>query len=773
MGRLKRVTISKSSDRCLALASDYDGTLAHDGQVDAATLIALRRFKATGRLLLLVTGRKLDELLQVFPAVEVFDLVVAENGALLYWPTTDQKTLLAAPPSRALVAALRARGVRPLAFGLSIIATVQPNERVIYEALRELGLEAQVIFNKGSVMVLPPSIDKRSGLQAALDALKLSPGEVVGVGDAENDLPFLRLCGRSAAVANALTSVKQEATFVLRGERGAGVVELIDQLLTEDGPLSGAVDRPVRRRRSTAVERPTSAIPTGVSSEQAIVVVANRGPRDFVWKDGRWTTQTSAGGLVSLLTPLARRPDVVWFCCVSEPPDAYRAREGLFTTAADQHDSRLHVSPLPLPVDVYQQYYGQISNEVLWMLQHHLIGSDGYRYLDARRHRAWSQGYLEANRRLAEYIARSCAAPRAFLLQDYHLYPLPALLRAVFPTTPMVHFTHIPFPDVPVLKLLPKSWRETILHGLLGADVVGLQTPHDVQAFLACCASLLDLPVDRANGTVTAEDGREVAVRAYPASVAPRALRRTMQSAAVAAARERLAPELNRLSVIRVDRLDPSKNQLVGFLAFARLLELRPELCGEVQFVAFLVPSRTDIGIYRVYHDAIYQLISEINERFAPACGRPPIVVHYTNDREQALAAMECCDVLLVNSLEDGMNLVAKEWAVVSKRPGVLVVSETAGVVHEAADSALLVSPLDVEGTARALATALDMPAAERASRLARFQARIERWTAGDWLQAQLADLGLESTLARPRGGRSRPGPPRPTQSEQSTLVVG
>ena len=761
--------MSKSSDRSLALASDYDGTLAYDGQVDIETLAALRRFKATGRLLLLVTGRKLDELLEVFPAVEIFDLVVAENGALLYWPTTDQKTLLAAPPSRALVDALRTRGVRPLIVGLSIVATEQPNETVIFEVLGELGLEADVIFNKSSVMVLPPGVDKRSGLEAALDTLELSPADVVGVGDAENDLPFLRLCGRSAAVANALPSVKQEATFALSGARGAGVVELIDQLLKEDGPL--IAERPARRR-STLVDRPAAPVPAVPSSEQAVVVVANRGPRDFVWKDGRWTTQTSTGGLVSLLTPLARRPDVVWFCCVSEPPDAYRAREGLFTTAADQHDSRLHVSPLPLPVDVYQQYYGQISNEVLWMLQHHLIGSDGYRYLDARRHRAWSQGYLEANRRLAEYIAGSCPVPRAFLLQDYHLYPLPALLRAVFPTTPMVHFTHIPFPGVPVLKLLPKAWRETILRGLLGADVVGLQTPHDVQAFLTCCASLLDLPVDRASGKVMAEDGREIAVRAYPASVAPRALRRTMQSAAVAAARERLASELNPLSIIRVDRLDPSKNQLVGFLAFARLLELRPELCGEVQFVAFLVPSRTDIGIYRAYHDAIYQLISEINERFTPACGRPPIVVHYTNDRDQALAAMECCDVLLVNSLEDGMNLVAKEWAVVSRRPGVLVVSETAGVVHEAADTALLVSPLDVEGTAQALATALAMPAAERASRLARFQARIEQWTAGDWLQAQLTDLGLESTLGSSRTARSRPGLPGPTQSGQANLAA-
>jgi trehalose 6-phosphate synthase len=217
----------------------------------------------------------------------------------------------------------------------------------------------------------------------------------------------------------------------------------------------------------------------------------------------------------------------------------------------------------------------------------------------------------------------------------------------------------------------------------------------------------------------------------------------------VAAARERLAPELGDLNVIRVDRLDPSKNQLIGFLAFARLLELRPDLCRRVRFLAFLVPSRTDLSVYRTYRDTIYQQIEDINGRFAAACGAPPITVFYANDPDQAFAAMECCDVLLANSIKDGMNLVAKEWAVVSQRPGVLVASDTAGVAEEAADSALLVSPLDVEATARAIADALNMPEPERAARLARFRERVTRWTARHWLSAQLADLGLESALPR------------------------
>jgi trehalose 6-phosphate synthase len=373
------------------------------------------------------------------------------------------------------------------------------------------------------------------------------------------------------------------------------------------------------------------------------------------------------------------------------------------------------------------------------------VGPGGYAHLAHRRHHAWERGYLVANRRLADTVAATCPRPRAFLVQDYHLYPLPRLLRASFPSTPILHFTHIPFPEVPLMRLLPRHWRGAILRGMLGADCVGLQTEGDVQAFLSCCAELLGATVDRTRSKVLTEDGRVVAVRAYPASVDPGELAEALASEGVAEARRRLAPSPEQLTVIRVDRLDPSKNQLIGFRAFARLLETRPDLRRHLTFLAFLVPSRTDLRIYRAYRDRVYREIEAINARFAAACGRPPIRVFYTNDRDQALAAMECCDALLINSLEDGMNLVAKEWAMVSARPGVLVLSETAGVVEEAADGALLISPLDIEGTAQALEMALELPMAERAVRLARIRRRVLEWTNRDWLAAQLADLGVET----------------------------
>jgi trehalose-6-phosphate synthase len=477
-----------------------------------------------------------------------------------------------------------------------------------------------------------------------------------------------------------------------------------------------------------------------------IVLISNRGPNDFVWQDDRWIPRGAAGGLVSMIEPLARQPDVSWFCCVSEPPSASEARAALYTTAADQADPEHHIVPVPLPSRIYQAHYGAISNEVLWMLQHHLVGQFGYSSLDAERHRAWQEGYLEANRRMVVAIRASGIKPRAFLIQDYHFYPLPALLRQVFPEVPSLHFTHIPFPDSATLKLIPHHWREAILNGLLGADVVGMQTQWDTRPFLGCCEELLGATVNYEAGTVISADGRLVRVQAFPASTDPAAVQATMRSELVARARERLARYLDKFSIIRVDRLDPSKNQIIGFQAFGRLLEMRPDLRGSVRFLAFLVPSRTDLSVYREYRDAVYAAIAEVNRRFAGECGFDPIEVFYTHDREQALAAMEQCDVLLVNSREDGMNLVVKEWAVVSERPGVSVVSETSGVAAEAGPSALLISPLDIEGTARSLEWALDMPTAERQARLARLRAKINSWTSANWLNAQLEALNLKAS---------------------------
>jgi hydroxymethylpyrimidine pyrophosphatase-like HAD family hydrolase len=217
------------------LATDYDGTIAHDGKVEDATVAALRRARDAGMTLIMVTGRELSDLFNTFDHVDLFHRVVAENGALLYDPATTEITRLAPAPPEPLIEILTRQQV-PLSVGHTIVATVEPHEHQVLAAIRDLGLEWHVIFNKGSVMALPANVTKATGLAPALEALDRSQEETIGVGDAENDQVFLRMCGLSVAVANALTSVKELADVVTAGARGSGVVELVE------GWLAGEFD---------------------------------------------------------------------------------------------------------------------------------------------------------------------------------------------------------------------------------------------------------------------------------------------------------------------------------------------------------------------------------------------------------------------------------------------------------------------------------------------------------------------------------------------------
>lgn len=220
----------------LALVTDYDGTLANEGIVNSTTIDALRRLRQSGRKLVMVTGRELADLQRLFSHIELFDSVVAENGALIYDPSSKKVRLIAEAPPAEFIDELKRRGVEPLSVGYSIVATKEPHEKTVLDVIRDQGLELHVIFNKGSVMVLPTSINKATGLAAALEEMGLSPRNAVGIGDAENDHAFLNLCGFAVAVANALPAVKEKANFVTLGACGAGVCQLIELLMDDDLP---------------------------------------------------------------------------------------------------------------------------------------------------------------------------------------------------------------------------------------------------------------------------------------------------------------------------------------------------------------------------------------------------------------------------------------------------------------------------------------------------------------------------------------------------------
>jgi hypothetical protein len=223
------------SAKYLALATDYDGTIAQHGDVTDTTREALQRWKEAGRKLILVTGRELPDLQKVCPFTKSFDCIVAENGALLYWPATGRKNVLATAAPKEFIDCLRARGVSPLSFGEVIVATQENYKGVVLEVIEELGLKLKVILNKGALMVLPTSVDKATGLIAAANAMEIGLADIAGVGDAENDQVFLALCGYSAAVGNALSFLKKQVHYVTKATHGAGVEELIEKLLSANG----------------------------------------------------------------------------------------------------------------------------------------------------------------------------------------------------------------------------------------------------------------------------------------------------------------------------------------------------------------------------------------------------------------------------------------------------------------------------------------------------------------------------------------------------------
>jgi hydroxymethylpyrimidine pyrophosphatase-like HAD family hydrolase len=298
--------------RYLALCCDYDGTIAHNGLVDEATLAALERLLASGRRLLLVTGRELADLKAVFPRLDLFDQVVAENGALVYTPATGEARPLTDPPHAPLVQMLRDRGVTPLSVGRCIVATWRPNETIALESIRELGLELQVIFNKGAVMILPSGINKATGLTEALGGLGLSPRNAIGVGDAENDHAFLALCECSAAVANALAPLKEKVDIVTAGHHGAGVTELIDEILRDD--LGGRTGQ-IRRHLIpfAAVDAANDA--TIEAGRSTVLVIGTSG-------SGK---STVAKGL------LERIADRGYSFCIIDPEGDYEGLEGAVT----------------------------------------------------------------------------------------------------------------------------------------------------------------------------------------------------------------------------------------------------------------------------------------------------------------------------------------------------------------------------------------------------------------------------------------------------------
>jgi trehalose 6-phosphate synthase len=469
------------------------------------------------------------------------------------------------------------------------------------------------------------------------------------------------------------------------------------------------------------------------------ILLSNRGPFEV----GRGSKfRRGQGGLVSALLSVAEASGATWLALARNPLERDLAQKGMPLRIV----RRGHEPVVAEWVDVepwrYRLHYSVIANPLLWFLQHHLWNLATEPTIDGTIGRAWEEGYVAVNRLLGERVAEiSRQVPKVPLVmtQDYQLYLAPTAIRASLPSAVMQHFVHIPWPAPQYWKVLPARFREPIVAGLLANDIVGFQTERDVHNFIDTCADLLGLRVQRTEQAVLF-GGRAVWVRAYPISVDVDALCRLSKSDGVAAEAKLISGWRRQHLLVRVDRADPSKNIVRGLLGYERLLECHPELHRTISFWCFLQPTRQDVIAYRHYAQLIIATAARVNRRFASRDWEP-IRLEFAENMRRAVAAFQNYDVLLVNSIYDGMNLVAKEGPVVNQRDGVVVLSENAGSHEELRDDVVSINPFDIDATGEALYTALTMPAVERRRRLEGIRRRVRAHDLGAWLMNQMYDI--------------------------------
>jgi len=479
-----------------------------------------------------------------------------------------------------------------------------------------------------------------------------------------------------------------------------------------------------------------------MGEQRPLVLVSNRGPVTF---DLEGNAKRGTGGLVTALSGLASHRDAIWVASTMTEGDAKRAREAggrAFEIESPDGGGTFHVRLVESDPVAYDRFYNIFANPMLWFIQHYLW--DLSNAPDVRRNEieAFEFGYNVVNEDLARAVVEEIEGvdEPVVMVHDYHLYTLPALVRRARPDAFLHHFVHIPWTQPDAWRVLPRRVRDEIYMGLLANDIIGFHTRPYRWNFLQCCRDLLDgVEVDFEAGVVRVED-REVWVRAYPLPIDADAIRRVARSPRVAEAEAELLRRRREHLILRVDRADLSKNILRGFSAFDLFLEQHPEFIEKVTFVAQLMPSRTDVPEYAEYLERIEAVVAVVNHRH----GTPdwmPIQLKLKDDLEEAVAAYKHYDVLIVNAMFDGMNLVAKEGPMVNERNGVSILSENTGAHEELGEYALSVNPFDIQELADSIHAALTMSPEERARRAEGLRRIITQRNPGDWIDDQIADI--------------------------------
>jgi trehalose 6-phosphate synthase len=502
---------------------------------------------------------------------------------------------------------------------------------------------------------------------------------------------------------------------------------------------------------------------TLLGDDQRLVVASNRGPLTFRHTKSGWQARRGSGGLVTALAELGRLAPITWISAAMDQADRDAARllrgedgtqrEELLARIQEQLPGQdLRLVMRHIPAEAWHQHYSVVANPFLWFMQHQLYTLPYEPTIDTDLIHGWQTGYRAVNRAFADTIVEQTRGDRrpVVMLQDYHLYLAARYVREQRPDVLLLHFNHIPWPSVDSWLVLPQPLRRAICEGLLANDICGLQTDRYARNFLDTVEAFVrDARVDPAGRHVRWR-GRTIWVRAYPISIDPDSLTDFARGPDVAKRRNELADRLERAGrpklIVRVDRLEPSKNVLRGFLAFEALLKRRPDLRKKVRFLAIQSISRENVPEYARYAAAVREVVARVNGMSDP--DEAPIWLLDGQEYALAIAALSLADVVLVNPVVDGMNLVAKEAVIVGH--GALVLSETAGAAEQLAMDSLMVAAADVAGTSEALEIGLEMPAEERTRRLRRLRASVRQEDLEWWLARQLRDLSAVATGGRP-----------------------
>ncbi len=479
--------------------------------------------------------------------------------------------------------------------------------------------------------------------------------------------------------------------------------------------------------------------------ENELILVSNRGPISYRRDEsGELATVRGAGGLVTALLGVATACDITWIASAMTSEDSeISLRMGGGRAEVGYAGHRLGLRFVVTEPETYHKFYNIIANPMIWFIQHYLW--DLSVAPDIRDHEfdAWENGYQVVNRQFADAVCDELEQrrdqPPVVMLHDYHLYTCPELVRSRFPEAFLHQFIHIPWPQSDSWRVLPRHIRRAVVSGLLANDIVAFHTRRYVRNFLVCCEELLGLEVDYQNSTVSYQQ-REVWVRAYPISIDCADFESLAESGPVLAEEKKLLEMRREYLVLRVDRMDLSKNIVRGFKAFDMFLDEHPEFAQRITFLALLQPSREDVDEYVEYRDKIMRVVEVINTKHGTA-NWMPIDLRMQDNFPRSVAAYKQFDVLMVNAIYDGMNLIAKEAGLINRKGGVIILSENAGAHEELGDYCISVSPFDLESQSRALYQALTMEKDDKERLAGKIKETVKLNDIHKWIETQFVDI--------------------------------